>query len=289
MNIKTNTITTLAAALLLLLTRADVWACSSPVSEVVTLKQGEWEAEIVPLYRDRPAGITVRRGGQLVWTQAITDNPYGWGGALSERGELALFRGWDHGDVPRPNLVVYDPAGKVLLQRRLEEILTGAEMAAVQQQLCGHYWVGKPGPVFSRGVIGLELPGSGPIAFHLDDGRQTRSGAKQDTPSDDERLWRYLGGTTPFVVQFFETRTATCLFTTASVRCEARGGKKEWSKPFGPRQDKAARAASRALFAARGDHARVKLCFSDVATYCYWLYAPDARSFAGWRKLTGAR
>lgn len=99
-----------------------------------------------------------------------------------------LNAGGDHA------LVVYDPKGAVVLDRRLEELLTTAEILGLTPSRGGRRWLmGKPVATADRVTLPIGT-GKQALEVRLEDGAQYRDGKLAAVPTDAARFTAYVTG-----------------------------------------------------------------------------------------------
>lgn len=165
---------------------ADSWA--SPTARVVKSPNQQVTASLDPDTRT----LVVAKGKTRLFARRYVNRRAPVTMVVADSGHVATFDDWHSAGYDHA-AVIYAPDGKLVLDRRLEELLTADELGRVEISVSSRWWR-KGDPKVERGFV--SLPTSvGVLRFELATGAQHRAGRVFPVPTDEERLIAYLSGT----------------------------------------------------------------------------------------------
>jgi hypothetical protein len=252
----------------------------------VTSPSGKYRVVCTPGKQD--SEIELFKSSASVW-KTVTDHP-AYALATDDGRVITIDRhdhyGGDHA------VVIYGPSGKVLVDRRVEELLTADELGGMSSSRGGRRWLAAA-PTISKGRLRLPLGGGTTVEIRLKDGVQLRKGKVFAVPRDEARFRSYVDGKRSYesaTVRWWQvdaTGTGTyCTADATSTDCSvtANGTTKQTKTTHTPAELVQA-IASAAFLAARprgqqpGDRWVIAFEFKERSyTYSYVWSAPGLAS-----------
>jgi hypothetical protein len=117
-------------------------------------------------------------------------------------------------------LVIYDAGGKLVVDRRVEELLTADELGGLSVSRGGRRWLAGA-PAMTKQGVRLELDRGTKLEVRLKDGVQLRDGKVFAVPTDGERFRSYVEGKRAYesaTVRWWQVdATGTGTFCTAAA------------------------------------------------------------------------
>lgn len=201
--------------------RADSWA--SPKLKTVSSPSGAYTVTMKPGGNNSSPTLTLQKGSKRVYERRAINSTAPVNVLVGDGGHVVTFddyhdAGYDHA------LVVYAPDGKLVIDRRLEEILTSDELANVDMSVSSRWWIDGD-PKIDRGFA-VARTRSKELRFRLVDGVQYRNGKPFHVPSDEERLIGFATGSRIYASSAFELHETSgdlsgvrCNVTTTAADC----------------------------------------------------------------------
>jgi hypothetical protein len=176
------------ALLTLFAATAGAEAIPDPKKLEATSDDGRWRVVVTPGKRTSEAEVT--RDGKAVW-KAPVDHPRQV--FITDDGWVATVELWLHGGGEHV-FVTRDPKGRVVVDKRLEEILTAAELQNTSFSRAGRRWMGGVASL-SGDRVEIPLRARGSVAvLAVKDGAQFRDGKPFDVPADAVRFKGFVTG-----------------------------------------------------------------------------------------------
>lgn len=171
----------------------------------------------------KPAtGVELFKKGTSVWSAKVVDHPRF--AVVTDDGRVAAIDAWGgHGKA----FVSWDPAGTVVVDRRLEEVITADELGKTSiSRGSGRRWLATT-PVLVKDRVELQLGDGTKLQLRIKDGVQYRGGKVFAVPTDMERFAAYVGGKRTFTsaqVRFIEqtsngTEGRYCTADETTTKC----------------------------------------------------------------------
>ena len=125
---------------------AETW--SEPTPAIVSSASGTYTLETTPRH---PTQLLLRKQGHKVYERAVVNPIAASFYLVADSGHVITFN--DHGRVGHDHaIVIYAPDGKLVIDRRLEELLTTVELVSLGWSQGSRWWIERE-PTLSHDMV----------------------------------------------------------------------------------------------------------------------------------------